>query len=359
MGENLTVAAGDDKRAGAPGAGTMHRPSPEVTVLMPVRDGERWLPATLRSLHRLRGVDAEILVVDDGSRDGTPALLAAAAARDGRFRLVRRPSEGIVAALNAGLSAARAPYVARVDADDLVHPERLVHQLAAARAHGWDVVGSRVRCFPRTTLSKGLARYERWLNELLTHDAMARDRFIESPLAHPSVLFDRDRILALGGYRDRGWPEDYDLWLRLFAAGARFGKVDRVLTLWRDHPERVSRRAPWCSAEAFRACKAAHLLAGPLAGAPGFWIAGTGRDAKRLAPALVAGGARLRGWFDVHPRRLGQRILGAPVVRLGEARPAPGEVVLAAVGAEGRRPAIRSLLDDHGLVEMRDYWCVA
>jgi hypothetical protein len=204
-----------------------------------------------------------------------------------------------------------------------------------------------------------LHRYERWQNALVTHEAMARDRFVESPLVHPSVLMRRDPALAVGGYRDLGWPEDYDLWLRLFAAGARFGKVLRVLTLWRDHPRRYTRTAAACAADAIRGCKATHLLAGPLAGASGFWMAGTGLDGKRLAREIVTRGGVLRGWLDVNPRRLGQRIAGAPVLRLEDATLRPGEPVLVAVGAEGGRERARHLLDAHGLRETVDYWCVA
>jgi hypothetical protein len=331
----------------------------EVTVLMPVRDGERWLPATLRCLRRLRGEDVEILVVDDGSRDRTLELLQAAAQADERMRVLRQDPMGLVAALNAGLEAAQGRYVARLDADDLAHPDRLRVQVDAARAHGWDVCASLVRCFPRATLSDGLVRYERWQNALVGHADMARERFVESPVVHPTVLFERRRVLDVGGYRDLGWPEDYDLWLRLFAAGARFGKVARVLTAWRDHPGRYTRQSACCAADAFRDCKAAHLQAGPLATAPGFWMAGTGRDAKRLAPRLVARGARLRGWLDINPRRLGQRIHGAPVLRAEDAPLRPGEVVLVAVGAEGRREEARRYFDGLGLRETADYWCVA
>jgi hypothetical protein len=333
--------------------------APEVAVVMPVRNGDRWLAGTLGSIRRLRGVDFEVVIVDDGSTDATPEMLAAFARDDERVRVIRRPPSGLVAALNTGVEAARAPWVARLDADDLAHPDRLRLQLEAARGEGWDVVGSLVRCFPRAVMGKGLLRYERWQNALLTHQAMARERFVESPLVHPSVLFNRQRVLAVGGYRDLGWAEDYDLWLRLFVAGARFGKVPRVLTLWRDHPRRYTRTADACAADAIRGCKATHLLAGPLAGARGFWMAGTGVDGKRLARDIVARGGVLRGWLDVNPRRLGQHIAGAPVLRLEDAPLRADEPVLVAVGAEGGREVARRVFDAHGLRETVDYWCVA
>ena len=104
----------------------MNRPA--VSILLPVRDEEQHLPATLASLRRQTLEDWELVVVDDGSTDHTPQLLRAAAAGDARIRVLSRPAEGLVSALNAGLEACRAPLVARMDGDDVCHPRRLALQ---------------------------------------------------------------------------------------------------------------------------------------------------------------------------------------------------------------------------------------
>ena len=72
-------------------------------------------------------------------------------------------------------------------------------------------------------------------------DAIAREIWIESPLAHPSVVMRRTCLERLGGYQDHGWPEDYDLWLRMHLAGERLAKVPEVLLDWREHPARLTR----------------------------------------------------------------------------------------------------------------------
>ena len=103
---------------------------PRVSVVMSVRDGEAFVAAALTSILRQTMTDFECVVIDDGSSDGTPALLERAASQDARLRLVRREGGGgLVAALNHGCSLARAPLIARMDADDVALPDRLARQL--------------------------------------------------------------------------------------------------------------------------------------------------------------------------------------------------------------------------------------
>lgn len=334
---------------------------PEVSVVVPVRNGAGYLSQALASLDRSRGVRFETVVVDDGSRDETPVLLQAWSAGHPARRWMRTEARGLVPALNLGLALARAPSVARLDADDVVHPERLQRQLHAARRFGWAVVGSGVRCFPTQSISGGLRRYETWQNGLLTPASLLAERFVESPFVHPSVLLDREAVLSVGGYRDVGWPEDYDLWLRLMAAGAPVGKVPAVLTFWRDHGARLTRTAAHCSAEAIAACKASHLCSGPLASRERVFIAGTGDDGKRMARALTRRGRTPDAFLDINPRRIGQRIAGVPVTTLESVRDRLGDgaLVLVAIGEAGRRAGLRTYFTSHGLREPDEFLFVA
>ncbi len=141
-----------------------------------------------------------------------------------------------------------------MDADDVAYPPRL-ESSSSCRVEA-DVIGCGVRI---VNGGEGYALYAAWLNGLTSHAAIMRERFIESPLAHPTVMMRTALLRALGGYRDLPWPEDYDLWLRAAAHGARFGKASAVLLDWTDYPERTSRRDPRYSPEAFLQCKA-HFL---------------------------------------------------------------------------------------------------
>lgn len=331
---------------------------PAVSILLTVRDEEQHLPAALASLFRQTHSDWELVAVNDGSTDSTGALLDAAAGRDPRVRVLHRPPLGLVAALNDGLEDCRAPLVARMDGDDLCHPRRFERQARFLATHPETaLVSCRVRHFPRRLLRDGMLAYEHWQNGLADHDDVLRDLYVESPFVHPSVMFRREAVRALGGYRDCTWPEDYDLWLRMALSGARFARLPDTLFFWRDRPERLTRTSAAYALEAFRRCKAHHLCRSFLAGASGVTLWGAGIEGKGWRKALQREGVGVRRWVEVDPRKLGQVIHGAPVVGIDALRPGDGKT-LVTVGARGARAQVRQFAGQVGLREGVDFVCV-
>ena len=278
---------------------TMLNHIPAVSILMPVRNEERYLPAALRSLAAQTFNDWELVAVDDGSTDGTPRVLAEAAASDPRIRVLHC-GKGLVAALNLGLKECRAPLVARMDSDDVAHPQRLAAQVAllAARPET-GLVACSFRHFPRQQVGLGMAGYEQWQNRLISHEDIAADLFVESPFVHPSVMYRRSDVEQLGGYRDQGWPEDYDLWLRLAAARVKFARLPDTLFFWRERPERTTRTNPAYAPDAFRRCKLHHLMNGFLKGESEVILAGAGLEGRAWYRLLHEEGIRVSTWLDV------------------------------------------------------------
>ncbi len=333
--------------------------APLISVLLPARDAARTLPAALRSLARQSLIDWELVLVDDGSRDETPAMAARAAAADARIRVVTTPPQGIVGALTAGLAACRGRYVARMDADDVMHRHRLALQATALDADaGLAGVGTHVRFFPRRDMTDGLRAYELWLNAIDSPDAVRTEAFVESPLAHPTLLV-RRAVLEAFGYRDRGWPEDYDLVLRVLAAGHRLGVVPRRLLAWRDGAGRLTRTHPSYALARLTACKAAFLADGFLAGGDRYLLWGYGGTGRALRRALAAHGKQPSHIIEVHAGRLGNTIHGAPVVAPTAIPELPRRPLVASVAGITAREEIRAFLTGCGFVETRDYVCAA
>jgi glycosyltransferase involved in cell wall biosynthesis len=331
--------------------------TPRVSVVLPFRDAGATLADALRSIAAQTLPAFECLLVDNGSLDASTVTAHDAARRDARFRVLRSDG-GLVQALNAGIAAARAPYIARMDADDLSHPARLAQQLAALAADpSLAVMSCLVECFPAAASGNGMRRYAAWLNGLRTPDAIRAALFVESPIAHPSAVVTRSALDAVGGYRDTGGPEDYDLWMRLLLRGYRAGKVGAVLLAWRDSPQRLSRVDPRYRRRRFLDTKVAHF---PTAVAPGtpVQIYGAGPTGRAWARALAARGYPVRRFVDVAPQRWHRRIDGVPVHP--PARPERRDgFALAASGAPGAREQLEEWFQRCGLRPCDDYLAVA
>ena len=296
--------------------------------------------------------------MDDGSRDGSLRIATEFARRDARFRVYREARRGLIATLQHGFLACRAPLIARMDADDCMDHRRLACQRDALADSSLAAVGCHPRLFPRRALGPGMRAYEQWLQGIDSPRRVREEAFVECPIAHPSLMI-RRAVLEAHPYREVDWPEDYDLLLRVLEAGHRIGVVAAPLLAWRHHPGRLSRNHPRYTHERFTACKAEFLARGFLARRSVYLLWGYGGTGRSLARALARHDKRPLAIVEVHPRRLGRQIQGAPVIspaQLGAPKRAP---LLVSVAGAGPRAEIRETLARMGWREGADYVCTA
>lgn len=267
-------------------------PDPDVTVLMPVRNGARFLDSAIASILGQTLDNYELLICDDGSTDATPRLLAGHARRDARIRVETLPRVGLVAALNHGMRQSRAAWVARMDADDVACPDRLRLQMDAA---AWYPDAAAIGGAWRVVDANGRAR--RVVRPPCEPDAIAVALLQHNCLAHPTMLLRRDAVLQEGGYRAAfQQAEDYDLWLRL-AEQHPLHALPETLLDYREH----AGQATWAGLEqrilselGARAAARARRAGlpdptGDAARVDRAWLRTAGVTEQEIAAAMIAG----------------------------------------------------------------------
>jgi len=331
-----------------------------ISVLLPTWQHGECLPRAVEDILAQTHPDFELIIVDDGSSDGTGEFLSGCAAADERVRVITREHSGLVAALQAGAAAARGELLARMDADDRCDPTRLERQLAwlAARPDA-GAVDCRVRLGETEATRDGMRRHIDWLNSLGDPADLRRQVFIESPLVHPAALMRREAFDAAGGYMDEDAPEDYSLWLRMAASGWELGKLPETLFTWSDPPGRYTRTAAACSEDNIARLKALHLPRLMPSVLGGVQVLGAGKEGKRMARLLHEQGIEIHRFFDLDPRKIGNRILDAGVLHLDALADHDDLPTLVGIGVRAAKPLVRAHMAALNRAEGADWIFVA
>lgn len=205
---------------------------PTITVCMSVYNAAAYLAESVGSILNQTFADFEFIIIDDGSTDSSPKLLARLTRDDPRVMVIRRQNAGVAVAINQAIALARGEFIARMDADDIAMPERFTKQVAYLREHPQCVaVGSRIMMID----PYGLPLYE-------PHHDLAHDAIVAGLLAgvgwaivQPAAMIRRQAVIDIGAYRADTEPaEDLDFFLRLSERG-KLANLSDVLLNYRQH----------------------------------------------------------------------------------------------------------------------------
>lgn len=208
---------------------------PLVSVVLPVYNGEEYLVDAINSILVQTFSDFELILIDDGSTDGSPKILKECEHRDPRVRVIVRENRGLVITLNNAIDIARGKWIARMDQDDIALPHRLERQLKWLESTGADISGSWVRRFGSS--DKRLVKLRQ------TDEAIKMEMLFCSPFAHPAVMMRTELVKHLRYNIACEKAEDYDLWTRAAEAGWKMTNVQEVLLLYRVHATQISSKA--------------------------------------------------------------------------------------------------------------------
>ncbi|HUB48842.1 MAG TPA: glycosyltransferase family 2 protein [Acetobacteraceae bacterium] len=212
---------------------------PVIDIIVPARNAAATVRTTVESLQCQTFTGWRIIAVDDGSSDGTGAILADMAATDPRIHVVRGPEQGVVAALNRAVGMTEAEFIARQDADDIAWPERLERQIAYLRSHPDCVgVGCDARHIDETGQPVGTRSDYRAPDQADFDLLPAREPYVPGPF----LLARREAVLRVGAFRPMHVAEDSDLCWRLQEIG-HLHNLREVLGDYRLHAGSISSRS--------------------------------------------------------------------------------------------------------------------
>jgi len=331
---------------------------PSVSVVMPVFNAEDTVKSAVNSILHQTLEDLQCLVINDGSIDNTINVLKQFS--DPRLKVITIDHTGIVQALNTGLAAAEAPLIARMDADDTCHLERLALQKQYMDENpATGLVSCKVEYLGNQSTQRGYGLYVSWLNKNLKEPDIKRAMLIESPIAHPSVMFRKQLITSFGGYRSGHFPEDYELWLRWAMADVKMEKLTKTLVSWHDPPNRLSRTDSRYSPEAFFQVKIPYLLRTLRKGNkhyPRVNIWGAGKLARKKSRLLKKHGLVIDSFIDIDPKKIGNAIDGIRIISPISLQLPLTAPILSLVSSRGAREKVCHFLLNHGYHEGSDFF---
>lgn len=331
------------------------QPTQTISVVLPYFNAEKTLARAIESILNQTFQGFELILVNNNSTDQSPGIAKAFQASDSRIRLTDVYEQGVAFASNQGFELAKAPLIARMDADDLMLPDRLEkqHQYLTGNPN-IGLLGGQVN-YQGDVANEGFRQYVDWSNGLITPEDIFLNRFVELPVVNPTIMFRKTLFEQLGGYKHGEFPEDYEMILRWMDQGVNISKVPEPVLDWHDHPTRLTRTDKRYSETAFYQVKAKYLAKWlKQQSKKEIWIWGGGKLSRRRSDFLLGQGIDISGYIDVKPRQL---LL--PCIDFRNL-PAPGQVfILSYVSNRGKREEVRQYLLKKGYMEGVDFLLAA
>ncbi len=317
----------------------------EISVILPVKNQQDFIEKAIDSVYSQTYDDFELIVIDDGSTDETSYILERLKTKYGFKLLTHKKNLGIVKALNNGLAEAKGKYIARMDGDDIMLPERLEKQIEFLKNNPeLDLIGTQVEIFKEAEkqdiycgcrlksldidlstalkniqkereLSEGVKIYQKWNNSLLTHKDMLENLYVDCPIVHPTFFAKKEFFERLKGYAETEYAEDYDMIFRAVFSGYKLGKVKEILLKWRDHSNRETRTNKNLKKDRLFYQKAYFFKEYDKRSKNGVYVIGVGKFGKKLIGALKHFKVDVKGVLDFSGKRLRGTVRDIPVIK--------------------------------------------
>ncbi len=332
---------------------------PAINVILPFFNAGKTLERAVESILNQNFTDFELILVNNNSTDKSLSIAERMAINDKRIKIITEKKQGVMHAFNTGVAASSAPFIARMDADDLAFKKRLMLEYEFLQQNqDYEAVCGQAEYKSNMPNTKGFRMYVNWVNALKNAHEISLNRFIESPVINPTAMFRRQTGEKYGFYYQGDFPEDYEMWLRWIKNGVKIGKINQALIQWNDSATRLTRTDKRYSSMAFYRIKTSYFFDwlkhnNPFH--PEITIWGAGRTARRRARLLINKGIKVKEWVDV----VDYKRKSTPYLHYSDLPKAGRRFVVSYVASRGARQKIRHYLQAKNYMEGEDFMMMA
>ncbi len=323
---------------------------------MPVYNAAPFLPSCLESIISQTFQAWELLAVDDFSTDESLAILRRFARKDNRINVFQNQEKGIIHALRTALAHSSGRFITRMDADDIMHPDKLkaLQDLLLKNGTGSVAIGL-VQYFSEQALGNGYRRYEGWLNTLTLKGHNYQDIYRECVIPSPSWMVYRTDFYKCGAFDSSVYPEDYDLCFRFYKNDMQVVHCPEVLHLWRDHSSRASRNDPHYSDVSYFDLKVPYFLELDYKPERSLMLWGAGRKGKAIAKRLLKRKIPFK-WVCNNPKKWHTTIYDHPLFPSELIWQTPAKQIIIAVSNPEEQKIIRKQCAENDCKIGQDYY---
>lgn len=334
----------------------MESVDPKISILLPVYNAAPYLEACLDSIVEQTEKNWELLAVNDFSEDESREILDKYARADKRIRVFDNVAKGIIPALRLAYEKSNGNLITRMDADDLMVPEKLTElkTILVQNKRGHLATG-KVKYFSENELGGGYLRYEHWLNSLTESNAHFSEIYRECVVPSPVWMLWRDDLDASGAFLPDTYPEDYDLVFRFYQNDLKPVSSSKVLHYWRDHNDRSSRNDPNYANQQYFSLKLPWFLKLDRNSNRPLVIWGAGKKGKQVARMLWE---RKLGfyWICNSPSKWGHKHFGVTFESIEKVWEMDNPQILILVGNPEDQAEITAQLEQNGKIKGQDFY---
>ena len=330
-----------------------------VSILIPVRNGEQYLEECLDSIIRQTYQDWELIIVNDHSDDKTEKILNEYKQRENRINFYNNKGKGIIDALKLAYSKSSGKLITRMDADDIMFPDKI--ELMVKKLHekgrGYVAVGL-VEYFAKQGVGEGYQNYEKWLNVLTLSERNFEEIYRECVIPSPSWMINREDFEKIGAFNSKMYPEDYELTFRMFKYGLKVASISKVIHKWRDYSTRTSRTDPHYSDNFFLPLKMKYFMELHRDNGRPLEVWGAGNKGKELAKYLIENCIEFE-WACNNLNKIGKEIYGKILISDKEIFSRENPQILITIRNKKANAQIKKVLDSKNLTPNLDYFLLS